>query len=87
MSQIPLRQRGFLISSTITPIRVTHRLDLQVFFSVEGELADGDPCDGPGELQMMQVGSPISIPSCCCTIPSLDLPPCKLDLTDWMPKE
>jgi hypothetical protein len=68
---------GSDISRTISPIRVSHQLELQIYYSIEGELASGAPCDGPGELRMMSTKTGIMVPSCCCTISSLDLPPCK----------
>ncbi len=49
--------------STITPIRVMHDFQLQVFYAVEGETIAGAPCEGPGELRMMQVKIPIIVPS------------------------
>jgi len=59
---------------TITPIRVSHEMLLQVFYSVDGEHVNGMPREGPGELRMMQVKLNINIPSCCCTVSSLILP-------------
>jgi hypothetical protein len=49
--------------STITPIRVTHEFQLQVFYSVDGESVAGRPIKGPGELRMMAVKMPITLPS------------------------
>lgn len=48
---------------TITPIRVTHEFQLQVFYSVDGESVAGRPIKGPGELRMMAVKMPITLPS------------------------
>ncbi|WVQ99930.1 hypothetical protein IAU59_007073 [Kwoniella sp. CBS 9459] len=59
---------------TITPIRVTHELTLQVFYSIDGQCVRGDPIDGPGELRMMSVRMPIAVPSCVLTMNALDLP-------------
>ena len=50
-------------SRTITPIKVTHELQLQVVYSVEGETILGAPCEGPGDLRMMQVKVPVKVPS------------------------
>ncbi|OCF42751.1 hypothetical protein I317_03482 [Kwoniella heveanensis CBS 569] len=59
---------------TITPIRVTHELTLQVFYSIEGQCVRGEPVQGPGELRMMSVKMPIAVPSCVLTMNALDLP-------------
>ncbi|KAL7423927.1 hypothetical protein Q5752_001512 [Cryptotrichosporon argae] len=59
---------------TITPIRVTHDLTLQIFYSVEGETVTGRPIKGPGEVRMCQIRVGVLVPSCCCTTPTLDLP-------------
>lgn len=48
---------------TVTPIRVSHELALQFFYSVEGEMTSGQPIEGPGELRMMQVKFKVLIPS------------------------
>ena len=61
---------------TITPIRVSHDLLLQVFYSIDGETVTGQPCEGPGELRMMQVKVPVNVPSCCCSLNALNLPTC-----------
>lgn len=55
--------RGLLIVSTITPIRVTHDLVWQVFYSIEGRKVNEAPVTGPGELRMMAVKIPINVPS------------------------
>ncbi|WVQ81909.1 hypothetical protein IAT38_004036 [Cryptococcus sp. DSM 104549] len=59
---------------TITPIRVSHELIFQVFYSLDGESVRGEKIDGPGELRMMSVKMPICVPSCCCTANALHLP-------------
>ncbi|ORY35614.1 hypothetical protein BCR39DRAFT_511144 [Naematelia encephala] len=59
---------------TVTPIRVSHEVQLQVFYSVEGETVAGMQIQGPGELRMMAVKLPVIVPSCCCSTSSLDLP-------------
>jgi len=48
---------------TITPIRVSHDLLIQFFYSVEGQATSGRPIEGPGELRMMQVKVKLMIPS------------------------
>ena len=52
-----------LLNRTITPIRVSHQVLLQVFYSVEGETVAGALCNGPGELRVMAVKIPTVIPS------------------------
>lgn len=48
---------------TITPIRVTHELLLQVYYSIYGESVKGEKIKGPGELRLMSVRVPIHLPS------------------------
>jgi hypothetical protein len=48
---------------TITPIRVSHDLLIQFFYSVEGQATSGRSIEGPGELRMMQVKVKLMIPS------------------------
>lgn len=48
---------------TITPIRVSHDLLIQFFYSVDGQATSGRPIEGPGELRMMQVKVKLMIPS------------------------
>jgi hypothetical protein len=48
---------------TITPIRVSHDLLIQFFYSVEGQATSGRSIEGPGELRMMQVKFNLMIPS------------------------
>jgi hypothetical protein len=77
---------------TITPIRVSHDLLIQFFYSVDGQATSGRPIDGPGELRMMQVRMKLMIPSvslpylhpafitnmqCCNMVNSLVLPDCE----------
>jgi hypothetical protein len=77
---------------TITPIRVSHDLLIQFFYSVEGQATSGRSIKGPGELRMMQVKVRLMIPSvslpystptsptnvqCCNMVNSLVLPDCK----------
>ena len=66
------RRRTNLVSSTITPIRVSHEMILQVFYSVEGETVAGAIKDGPGELRMMAVKMPVLVPS-VSKIPSMTI--------------
>ena len=94
-----MRGGSFLISAkyahsrrTITPIRVSHDLLIQFFYSVEGQATSGRSIEGPGELRMMQVKVKLMIPSvslsylttapyidiqCCNMVNSLVLPDCK----------
>jgi hypothetical protein len=51
-----------LWARTITPIRVTHEFQLQVFYSVDGETVEGRPIEGSGELRMMAAKAPITLP-------------------------
>jgi len=70
-SGLPLmRGKSFLHSMkransrrTITPIRVSHDLLIQFFYSVEGQATSGRSIEGPGELRMMQVKLKLMIPS------------------------
>lgn len=48
---------------TITPIRVTHELLLQVYYSIHGESVKGEKIKGHGELRLMSVRVPIHLPS------------------------
>ncbi len=50
----------------MTPIRVTHELQLQIFYSVEGETVARAQMEGPGDLRKMQVKIPIIVPSVRC---------------------
>ncbi|WVQ74881.1 hypothetical protein IAR50_004488 [Cryptococcus sp. DSM 104548] len=60
---------------TITPIRVSHELIFQVYYSVHGEDVKGEAIKGAGELRMMRTKIPIKVPSCHCLSDSLSLPP------------
>lgn len=59
---------------TITPIKVSHELTLQLYYSMDGLSVTGDCVKGPGALRVMQVRIPISIPSCHCVSDALHLP-------------
>ncbi|OWZ42130.1 hypothetical protein C356_03575 [Cryptococcus neoformans c45] len=59
---------------TITPIRVTHELLLQIYYSIHGESVKGEKIKGPGELRMMSVRVPTHLPSCHCLSDALSLP-------------
>ncbi|TYJ52586.1 hypothetical protein B9479_006794 [Cryptococcus floricola] len=59
---------------TITPIRVSHELIIQVYYSVHGEDVKGRPIKGAGELRMMRTKIPLRVPSCHCLSDSLSLP-------------
>jgi len=48
---------------TITPIRVSHDLLIQFFYSIDGQATSGRAIEGPGELRMMQVKVKLMIPS------------------------
>lgn len=71
----PLRSRGECISrrgrgggtddSVETPIRVSHQLRMEVFFSVWGEDVQGNPIDGPGELRVLRVDKNVILPAVC----------------------
>ena len=58
------RQRE-LTSSVETPIKVSHILRLEVFFSVHGENVQGEkfPDGGPGELRVMKVDKKVVVPA------------------------
>ncbi|TYJ55457.1 hypothetical protein B9479_003847 [Cryptococcus floricola] len=60
---------------TITPIRVSHELIIQVYYSCYGEKLNGEKVNGPGELRRMTSRSPINVPSCHCIDEALHLPP------------
>ncbi|ODO06697.1 hypothetical protein I350_04055 [Cryptococcus amylolentus CBS 6273] len=59
---------------TITPIRVSHELIIQVYYSVHGEDVKGRLIKGAGELRMMRTRIPLRVPSCHCLSDSLSLP-------------
>lgn len=51
---------------TITPIRVSHEMVLQVFFSVDGEDLQGNPMEGDdhsGVMRMLVLAIPTVLPS------------------------
>ncbi|KIR78366.1 hypothetical protein I305_04435 [Cryptococcus gattii E566] len=67
-------------SGTITPLRLSHKLIFQAYYSVHGESAQGQKIDGPGQLRMMSITIPTHLPSCHCLSDNLLLPtydPCK----------
>ncbi|ORX40882.1 hypothetical protein BD324DRAFT_612440 [Kockovaella imperatae] len=59
-----------------TPIRVSHALRTEVWFSVRGEDANGRSFgkDVPGELRILRVEKPVIVPSCFLIPEVLDLP-------------
>ncbi|ODO08789.1 hypothetical protein L198_00522 [Cryptococcus wingfieldii CBS 7118] len=59
---------------TITPLRISHDLIFQIYYSVDGEKVDGEPIDGPGELRVMQIKVPVIMSSCHCVKDALSLP-------------
>ncbi|XAO25735.1 hypothetical protein I312_104564 [Cryptococcus bacillisporus CA1280] len=61
-------------SGTITPLRLSHKLVFQVYYSVHGESAEGQKIDGPGQLRMMSITIPTHLPSCHCLSDNLLLP-------------
>ncbi|AFR95678.2 hypothetical protein C343_03784 [Cryptococcus neoformans C23] len=61
-------------SGTISPLRVSHEMILQVYYSVHGESARGQKIDGPGQLRMMSIIIPTHLPSCHCLSDNLLLP-------------
>lgn len=60
----------------VTPITVSHKLILEVFFSVYGEDDRGRKLKspGPGGLRMLRISRPAMIPSCSMIPPILNLP-------------
>lgn len=60
----------------VTPITVSHKLILEVFFSVFGEDDRGRKLKspGPGGLRMLRISRPAMIPSCSMIPPILNLP-------------
>ncbi|EAL23539.1 hypothetical protein CNBA1860 [Cryptococcus deneoformans B-3501A] len=59
---------------TITPIKVSHELTLQLYYSMDGLSVTGQCVEGPGALRLMQVRIPIFLPSCHCVSDALHLP-------------
>lgn len=51
--------------SIVTPIKVSHSLIYEIYFSVWGETDKGEPMSkpGPGGLRFMKVQRPIAVPS------------------------
>jgi hypothetical protein len=49
----------------VTPIKVSHSLIYEIYFSVWGETDKGEPMSkpGPGGLRFMKVQRPIAVPS------------------------
>ena len=49
----------------VSPIRVAHRLIAEVFFSVYGEMDNGEkmPSPGPGGLRVMRITRAVAVPS------------------------
>ncbi|WVQ75777.1 hypothetical protein IAR50_005410 [Cryptococcus sp. DSM 104548] len=69
------RMRPTTNEGTISPIRVSHELVVQVYYSCYGERLNGAKVDGPGELRRMTSRAPINVPSCHCIHEALHLPP------------
>jgi hypothetical protein len=65
-----------------TPITVTHKLAVELLYSVWGEDTKGDrlPDGGPGMVRALVVEKPTAILSCGFTPEELRLPTCKLSL-------
>ncbi|KAK4689494.1 hypothetical protein P7C73_g589, partial [Tremellales sp. Uapishka_1] len=48
---------------SITPLRVSHEMIVQMFYAIDGMNVKNEPVEGPGELRMMQIKIPILVPS------------------------
>jgi hypothetical protein len=66
-----------------TPITVTHKLAIELLYSVWGEDAKGDrlPGGGPGVVRALVIEKPTAIVSCIFTPEELRLPTCESSLT------
>lgn len=63
------------LTSTITPIRVSHHLVMKVWFSVLGEDGYGKPCEPANtELRMLTLRRPTLVPSCALIPDVVELP-------------
>ncbi|WRT68345.1 uncharacterized protein IL334_005321 [Kwoniella shivajii] len=62
------------LDGTITPIDVKHEITIQVWHSIYGENAQGEPINGPGECRSLIIKFPVLIPSCSLTVKALNLP-------------
>lgn len=53
------------IDRVVSPIHVAHRLIAEVFFSVYGEMDNGEkmPSPGPGGLRVMRITRAVAVPS------------------------
>ncbi|GFZ44359.1 hypothetical protein JCM24511_02081 [Saitozyma sp. JCM 24511] len=70
------RGRPSTLPGIVTPIKVSHSLIYEVYFSLWGETDGGQPMKepGPGGLRFMKVQRPIIVPSCTLIPPVLNLP-------------
>ncbi|KAJ9111408.1 hypothetical protein QFC19_001177 [Naganishia cerealis] len=70
------RLRPSTCPGTITPIKVSHEFSLQIYFSIWGEDAAGNPLPkpGPGHLRKAILTQGVLITSCACTKKNLALP-------------
>jgi len=68
--------RPSTLHGVLTPIRVSHNLIFELFFSVYGEEASGKPMSvpNPGALRLLKWVRPIIIPGCSLISGVIDLP-------------
>lgn len=71
--------RPSTLEGVITPIKVTHQLVLEVWYSVYGEDVSGDPLPngGQGQLRVLRVDKPVVVPSCAFIPEVVELPSCE----------
>lgn len=64
--RLPLDEvaRPSTLPGIITPIRVSHSLIANVYFSIQDEDEYGRPCRGPGGLRLLKVSHDVILPSC-----------------------
>lgn len=67
------------VSRIITPIKVSHSLVSEIYFSVWGEDDRGIELSipGPGGLRFLRIEKPVILPSCSLIPARLDVPDCK----------
>lgn len=65
--------------SVITPIKVTHQLVMEVWYSIFGEDVGGNPLPegGQSQLRVLRVDKPVTVPSCAFIPEVVELPSCK----------
>lgn len=69
--------------SVNSPMVVTHSIVLEVYYSVYGEdvMSNKLPTPGHGQLRLLKVDKPVTIPSCAFIPEVVELPSCEPPFT------